>query len=74
MIIGAKEVWKLTALLMVASFCYLNNMLAAAEGFKLGVTQGEGRLEEVQGATVNHHIHLPQLQDLWPCIELLHGM
>ena len=48
---------------VVASFCYLGDMLSAGGGC-------EKRLEEVQGATTSSHIPPPLLQDPWPCIQL----
>ena len=49
---------------VVASFCYLGDMLSAGGGC-------ENSLEEVQGATTSSHIPPPLLQDTWPCIQLL---
>ena len=53
---------------VVASFCYLGDMLSAGGGCKMAVTT---RLEELQGATTSSHIPPPALQDTWPCIQLL---
>ena len=49
---------------VVASFCYLGDMLSAGGGCK-------NSSEEVQGATTSSHIQPPLLQDPWPCIQLL---
>ena len=49
---------------VVASFCYLGDMLSAGGGC-------ENSLEEVQGATTSSHIPPPLLQDTWPCVQLL---
>ena len=46
---------------VVASFCYLGDMLSAGRGYSC-----ENRLEEVQGATTSSHIPPPLLQDQWP--------
>ena len=57
---------------VVASFCYLGDMLSAAGGCEITViTRVKAALEEVQGATTTSHIQPPLLQDLWPCIQLL---
>ena len=53
---------------VVASFCYLGDMLSAGGG---GHYSCENRLEEVQGATISSHIPPPLLQDPWPCVQLL---
>ena len=59
---------------VVASFCYLGDMVSAG-----GVCEDnchyscENSLEEVQGATTKSHIPPPLLQDQWPCIQLLHA-
>ena len=53
---------------VVASFCYLGDMLSAGGGCEMAC---ENRLEEVQGATPSSHIPPPLLQDLWPCVQLL---
>ena len=54
---------------VVASFCYLGDMLSADGG--CGHYSCENRLEEVQGATTSSHIPPPLLQDPWPCVQLL---
>ena len=56
---------------VVASFCYLGDMLSAGGGCEMAVTSREKRLEEVQGATTSSHIRPPLLQDPWPCVQLL---
>ena len=57
---------------VVASFCYLGDMLSAGGGCDIAVTtRGKKSLEEVQGATTSSHILPPLLQDTWPCIQLL---
>ena len=53
---------------VVASFCYLGDMLSAGGGCEMAVTTP---LEEVQGATTSSHILTPLLQDPWPCVQLL---
>ena len=56
---------------VVASFCYLGEMLSAGGGCEITVTTlytCENSLEEVQGATISSHIPLPLSQDPWPCI------
>ena len=47
---------------VVASFCYLGDMLSPVGGCK-------NSLKEVQGATTSSHIQPPLLQDPWPCIH-----
>ena len=56
---------------VVASFCYLGDMLSA--GGNNGHYSCENSLEEVQGATTSYHIPPPLLQDLWTYIQLLHA-
>ena len=51
---------------VVASFCYLGDMLSAGGGY----FSCENSLEEAQGATTSSHIQPPLLQDLWRCIQL----
>ena len=57
---------------VVASFCYLGDMLSAGGGCEITVTTNVKRsVEEVQGANTSTHIPQPVLQDPWPCIQLL---
>ena len=57
---------------VVASFCYLGDMLSAAGGCELPTTaRVKNRLEEVQGAATLPVFTLPLLQDLWLCVQLL---
>ena len=58
---------------VVASFCYLGDMLSAGGGCEIAVTTRvkTASREEDQGATTSSHIPPPLLQDMWPCIQLL---
>ena len=56
---------------VVASFCYLGDMLSARRLWNCGHCSCENRLEEVQGAITSSHIPPPLLQDPWPCVQLL---
>ena len=56
---------------VVASFCYLGDMLSAAGGYELTTTTRENRLEEVQGAATSSHFPAPLFQDTWPHVQLL---
>ena len=49
---------------VVASFCYLGDMLSAGGG---GHYSCENSMEEVQGATTSSHIPQTLLEDPWPC-------
>ena len=46
---------------VVASFCYLGDMLSAGGGCEMAHYSCENRLEEVQGATTSSHIPPPLL-------------
>ena len=51
---------------VVASFCYVDDILSAGGGCKITITT------PVKTAwTTSSHIPLPLLQDPWPCIQLL---
>ena len=50
-------------LLVVASFCYLGDMLSAANGCK--------PLEEIQGAATSSLFLPPVFQDMWLRVQLL---
>ena len=50
---------------VVASFCYLGDMLSAAGGFNHNMC--ENRLEEFQGSATS-----PLFQNRWPCVQLLY--
>ena len=52
---------------VVASFCYLGDMLSAGGGCVITVTT---RLKQ-PGRSLSSHIPPPLLQDPWPCIQLL---
>ena len=56
---------------VVASFCYLGDMLAAAGGCELSTTKRENCLEEVQGAATSSLFTQPLFQDTWPCVQLV---
>ena len=56
---------------VVASFCYLGDMLSAAGGRELSITTHENGLEEVQGAATSSVFPPPLFQDTWPCVQLL---
>ena len=57
---------------VVASFCYLGDMLPAACGCELSPTTCvKNHLEEVQGAATSSLFPPPFFQDKWPCILLL---
>ena len=53
---------------VVASFCYLVDVIFASRGLNLC----EKHLEEIQDAAAISHIPPPLLQDLWACVQLLH--
>ena len=55
---------------VVASFCYLGDMLSAGGGCEIAVTTCV-KTAEVQGATTSSHTPPPLLQDPWLCIQLL---
>ena len=56
---------------VVASFCYLGDMLSAAGGCELSTTTRENRLEEVQGSATSSLFMPPLFQNTWPCVQLL---
>ena len=55
---------------VVASFCYLGDMLSAAGGCELSTTC-ENRLEEVQESATSSLFTPPLFQNMWPCVKLL---
>ena len=54
---------------VVASVCYLRDMLSAAGGCELSTTTRENRLDEVQGAETSSLFPPPFFQDTWPCVQ-----
>ena len=64
---------------VVASFCYLGDMLSAGGGCEIAVTtcvktarkKFRELLPVLTSATTSSHIPPPLLQDMWPCIQLL---
>ena len=61
---------------VVASFCYLGDMLSASSGCELSTTTHvnnmcEKCLEEVQGAATSSLFKPPLFQDTWQCVQLL---
>ena len=56
---------------VVASFCYLGDMLSAAGGCELSTTTRESCLEEVQGSATSSVFTPPLFQNTWPCVQLL---
>ena len=57
---------------VVASFCYLGDMLSAAGGCELSTkTRVKNRLEEVQGSATSSLFMPPFFQNTWPCVQLL---
>ena len=56
---------------VVASFCYLGDMLSIAGGCEISTTTRENHLEEVQGAANSFLFTPPLFQDTWPCVKLL---
>ena len=58
---------------VVASFCYLGDMLSAAGGCELLTTTCENLLEEVQGTACATSSLFPPLlfKDMWPHVQLL---
>ena len=56
---------------VVASFCYLGDMLSAAGGCELSTPGCENRLEEVQGSATSSLFTPPLFQNTWPCVQLL---
>ena len=57
---------------VVASFCYLGDMLSAAGGCELTTTTHENHLEEVQGAKTSSLFPPPSFQDR--CIARVCGV
>ena len=55
---------------VVASFCYLGDMLSAAGDSKLS-TMCENCLEEVQGSATSSLFTPSFFQNTWPCVQLL---
>ena len=58
-------------LVVIASFCYLGDMLSAVGGCELSTTTRENCLEEVQGAATSSVFPLPLFQDTWQRVQLL---
>ena len=58
---------------VVASFCYLGDMLSAAGGCELSTTTRENRLEEVQGSGISSLFTPPLFQDTWLYVLLICG-
>ena len=56
---------------VVASSCYLGDMLSAADGCELSIITCENSLEEVQGAATSSLLPPPFFQDAWPRVQLL---
>ena len=56
---------------VVASFCYLGDMLSAGGGCEIAVTSQVKTAWKKPGATTSSHIPPSLLQDTWPCIQLL---
>ena len=56
---------------VVASFCYVGDMLSATDGCELTTTTCENCLEEVQGAATSSLFPLPLFQDTWPRVQLM---
>ena len=56
---------------VVASFCYLGDMLSAAGGCEVTTITCENRLEEVQGSATSSLFTPPLFQDTWRCVQLL---
>ena len=56
---------------VVASFCYLGDMLSAAEGCEFSITTRENCLEEVQGAATSSLFPPPLFQDVAACTALV---
>ena len=57
---------------VVASFCYLGDMLSAASGCEpFDHSMCESRLEEVQGADTSSLFPPPLFQNIWLCVQLL---
>ena len=57
---------------VVASFCYLGDMLSAAGGcdWTFNHNMCENRLEEVQGSATSSLFTPPLFQNMWPCVQL----
>ena len=55
---------------VVASFCYLGDMLSAAGGCELSTTTRENYLEEVQGAAISSLFPPLLFQDMWLRVQL----
>ena len=56
---------------VVASFCYLGDILSAAGGCELSITTCENHVEEVQGSATSSLFMPPLFQNTWPCVQLL---
>ena len=57
---------------VVASFCYLGDMLSAAGWlWTFNHNTCENRLEEVQGSATSPLFTPPLFQNTWPCVQLL---
>ena len=60
---------RLDKLEMVASFCYLGNMLSAAGGCELSTTT---RVKTAWKGSATSSLFMPHLfQNMWPCVQLL---
>ena len=56
---------------VVASFCYLGDMLSVAGSCELNHNTCENHLEEVQGSATSSFFTPPLFQNTWPCVQLL---
>ena len=55
---------------VVASFCYLGDLLLAADCCEFSTTTRENCLEEVQGVVTGSFFPTPLFQDKWPCVQV----
>ena len=56
---------------VVASFCYLGDMLSSRWLWTYNHNTCENRLEEVQGSATSPLFTPPLFQNTWPCVQLL---
>ena len=57
---------------VVASFCYLGDMLSAADGCELSTTTCvKTAWKKFKGAATSSLFTPPLFQDTWPCVQLL---